>query len=132
MYTMGIDVGSASSKAVILRDGREVVAALAVQAGTGSSGPGRVLEAIAAVVGQANVSLRQQRLYRRRICRVYSLFQSQQSQCTVNGAGVHIKKTERFGHLPSQGALSCSRGAVDGHALMSHVSASYFLFQLRH
>lgn len=51
MYTMGIDVGSASSKAVILRDGREVVAALAVQAGTGSSGPGRVLEAIAAESG---------------------------------------------------------------------------------
>lgn len=39
MYTMGIDVGSASSKAVILRDGKEVVAGLAVQAGTGSSGP---------------------------------------------------------------------------------------------
>ena len=51
MYTMGIDVGSASSKAVILRDRREVVAALAVQAGTGSSGPGRVLEAIAAESG---------------------------------------------------------------------------------
>ena len=51
MYTMGIDVGSASSKAVILRDGKEVVAGLAVQAGTGSSGPGRVLEEITAVSG---------------------------------------------------------------------------------
>ena len=51
MYTMGIDVGSASSKAVILRDGREVVAGLAVQAGTGSSGPGRVLEEITAKSG---------------------------------------------------------------------------------
>ena len=39
MYTMGIDVGSSSSKAVILR------------AGTGSSGPGRVLEEIAARSG---------------------------------------------------------------------------------
>ena len=51
MYTMGIDVGSASSKAVILRDGREVVAARAIQAGTGSSGPGRVLEALHAESG---------------------------------------------------------------------------------
>lgn len=51
MYTMGIDVGSSSSKAVILRDGREVVAEAVVQAGTGSSGPGRVLEEIAARSG---------------------------------------------------------------------------------
>lgn len=51
MYTMGIDVGSASSKAVILQDGKEVVAGLAVQAGTGSSGPGRVLEEITARSG---------------------------------------------------------------------------------
>jgi len=46
MYTMGIDIGSSSSKAVILKDGLEVIAAAAVQAGTGSSGPGRVLEKI--------------------------------------------------------------------------------------
>ena len=51
MYTMGIDVGSSSSKAVILRDGREVVAEAVVQAGTGSSGPGRVLEEISARSG---------------------------------------------------------------------------------
>ena len=51
MYTMGIDVGSSSSKAVILRDGREVVAEAVVQAGTGSSGPGRVLEEITARSG---------------------------------------------------------------------------------
>ena len=51
MYTMGIDVGSSSSKAVILRDGSEVVAEAVVQAGTGSSGPGRVLEEIAARSG---------------------------------------------------------------------------------
>ena len=53
MYTMGIDVGSSSSKAVILRDGQEMVAGAAVQAGTGSSGPGRVLEEITASSGLA-------------------------------------------------------------------------------
>lgn len=44
MYTLGIDIGSASSKAVILKGGKDVVASVAVQAGTGTSGPGRVLE----------------------------------------------------------------------------------------
>ena len=44
MYTLGIDIGSASSKAVILEDGKRVVAATAIQSGTGTSGPGRVLE----------------------------------------------------------------------------------------
>ena len=44
MYTMGIDIGSASSKIVILKDGREIEVAQVVQAGTGTSGPKRVLE----------------------------------------------------------------------------------------
>ena len=44
MYTLGIDVGSASSKVVILKDGKDVVAAEVVQVGTGSSGPKKALE----------------------------------------------------------------------------------------
>jgi len=44
MYTMGVDVGSASSKVVILEDGNRTVVAKVVQLGTGSSGPQRVLE----------------------------------------------------------------------------------------
>ena len=44
MYTMGIDVGSASSKVVILEDGKNIVAAEVIQVGTGSSGPQRALE----------------------------------------------------------------------------------------
>lgn len=45
MYTLGIDIGSASSKAVIMKDGKDVVAAEVVQIGTGSTGPQRALEA---------------------------------------------------------------------------------------
>ena len=41
---MGVDVGSASSKVVILEDGIRVVTEKVVQLGTGSSGPQRVLE----------------------------------------------------------------------------------------
>ena len=44
MYTMGVDVGSASSKVVILEDGNRVVTSKVVQLGTGSTGPQKVLE----------------------------------------------------------------------------------------
>ena len=43
MYTMGIDVGSSSSKVVILKDGKEIVAASVAQVGTGTSGPEQAL-----------------------------------------------------------------------------------------
>jgi predicted CoA-substrate-specific enzyme activase len=41
---MGVDIGSASSKAVILKDGKEIVVGEVIQVGTGSTGPKRVLE----------------------------------------------------------------------------------------
>ncbi|MDL2220016.1 acyl-CoA dehydratase activase [Ruminococcaceae bacterium OttesenSCG-928-O06] len=45
MLTMGIDIGSASSKVVILRDAKEIVAAQVVPFGTGSTGPQRAMAA---------------------------------------------------------------------------------------
>ena len=39
MLTMGIDIGSAASKAVILEDGVRIVAGTVVSAGTGTRGP---------------------------------------------------------------------------------------------
>ena len=44
MFTMGIDIGSASSKVVILEDGSKIVAAEVIQVGTGSTGPKRALD----------------------------------------------------------------------------------------
>ena len=44
MYTMGVDVGSASSKVVILKDGKDVEAPEDEQVGTGSSGNQRAFE----------------------------------------------------------------------------------------
>lgn len=35
MYTLGIDIGSSSSKAVLLKNGSEIIAEDAIQAGTG-------------------------------------------------------------------------------------------------
>ena len=54
MYTMGIDIGSASSKVVILKDGTDIVAAEVVQFGTGSSGPQRALES---ALGKSGLTL---------------------------------------------------------------------------
>lgn len=42
MFTMGIDIGSTSSKAVILEDGTRVAARKVIEAGIGSEGPKRV------------------------------------------------------------------------------------------
>ncbi len=42
MFTMGIDIGSTSSKAVILEDGVRVAARKVIEAGIGSEGPDRV------------------------------------------------------------------------------------------
>lgn len=44
MYTLGIDIGSTSSKAVILDHGKQIVRKALVSAGTGTSGPTQVLE----------------------------------------------------------------------------------------
>ncbi|WP_298588536.1 BadF/BadG/BcrA/BcrD ATPase family protein, partial [uncultured Megasphaera sp.] len=46
MYTLGIDVGSSSSKAVILEDGKKIVAHAVIEIGTGSTGPERVLDEV--------------------------------------------------------------------------------------
>lgn len=39
MYTLGIDIGSTTSKCVILKDGTEIIAKSLVRAGTGTRGP---------------------------------------------------------------------------------------------
>lgn len=43
MYTLGIDIGSTATKAVILRDGKEIVKKALAPVGAGTSGPSRVI-----------------------------------------------------------------------------------------
>lgn len=43
MYTLGLDVGSTASKAVILKNGNEIVKTALVSVGAGTSGPSRVI-----------------------------------------------------------------------------------------
>lgn len=53
MFVLGIDVGSASSKAVVLEDGEKITASAVIQSGTGTSGPDRVTEEIFRISGLA-------------------------------------------------------------------------------
>lgn len=54
MYTMGIDIGSTTSKTVILLNGEQLIASSVIKAGTGTTGPLRALEE---ALSQAQVSL---------------------------------------------------------------------------
>lgn len=56
IYTLGIDVGSTTSKCVILKNGSEIIASALIPAGTGTSGPGR---ALAAALEEAGLSKEQ-------------------------------------------------------------------------
>ena len=56
VLTLGIDVGSTTSKCVILKNGAELIASSLISAGTGTSGPQR---ALTAALEQAGVSREQ-------------------------------------------------------------------------
>lgn len=44
IYTLGIDIGSTTSKGIILKDGSEAAASCIVVAGTGTTGPNQVMQ----------------------------------------------------------------------------------------
>ena len=46
MYTLGIDIGSTTSKCIILKDGTEIAGKSIVVAGTGTDGPHLALEEV--------------------------------------------------------------------------------------
>ncbi|WP_073998635.1 acyl-CoA dehydratase activase [Anaerococcus urinomassiliensis] len=46
IYTLGVDVGSTATKAVVLRNGKEIVSTAVIGVGAGTSGPKRVMEEI--------------------------------------------------------------------------------------
>ena len=57
VFTLGIDVGSTTSKCLILKNGSEIAASALVPAGTGTSGPGRALSAALEHAGLARADL---------------------------------------------------------------------------
>ena len=53
IYTLGIDIGSATSKCVVLSDGEEIMGQAVIPVGTGTSGPARAVEAVLQSAGLA-------------------------------------------------------------------------------
>lgn len=53
MYTVGIDIGSTACKAVVLKDGAEIIGTSVIQTGTGTSGPQRVYDEVFKAAGIA-------------------------------------------------------------------------------
>lgn len=51
IYTLGIDVGSATSKCVVLKNGKEIAGKALVEAGTGTDGPQKVQELLFGTAG---------------------------------------------------------------------------------
>lgn len=90
MITLGVDIGSASSKAVILKDGQEIIAAEVIQYGTGTSGPKRVLEKVFEVSGISKNNIDY------KIATGYGRFSmkdvdKQVSEITCHAKGVHFR-----------------------------------------
>jgi len=56
IYTMGVDVGSTTSKCLVLKNGTDVVGSAIIPAGTGTSGPAR---AVASALEQAGLQREQ-------------------------------------------------------------------------
>jgi len=86
---MGIDIGSASSKAVILEDGQRIAGQCVIQAGTGTSGPGRVLREVFDASGYAAEDMAQivSTGYGRY---AMDLAQGQVSEITCHAKGAHF------------------------------------------
>jgi predicted CoA-substrate-specific enzyme activase len=57
MYTLGIDIGSTTSKCVILKDGKEMVAKSLIPFGTGTKGPAQAFEAVLDAAGLAEADI---------------------------------------------------------------------------
>lgn len=89
MYTIGLDIGSTSSKAVILKTGRQVVAQAAIASGTGTKGPEKVLEKVLFQAGLREEDIRRTVVtgYGRKI---YSKADKQVSELSCHAKGVYF------------------------------------------
>ena len=93
MYTLGIDIGSTTSKAVILEDGQKIVAHVVVPLGTGTVGPVR---ALAEIFEQSGISREQIAYtiatgYGRLIC---AEADEQSSELSCHAKGIHYLMPE--------------------------------------
>ncbi|MCI6885973.1 MAG: acyl-CoA dehydratase activase [Lachnospiraceae bacterium] len=88
MYTLGIDIGSTTSKCVILKDGQEIAGTSIVVAGTGTDGPEKALTEVLAdaKVSRKDLSVIIATGYGRKI---FSAADGEVSELSCHARGVH-------------------------------------------
>lgn len=88
MYTLGIDIGSTTSKCVVLKDGQEIVGTSIVIAGTGTDGPEKALEEVLAdaKIGREEIAMIIATGYGRKI---YPGADGEVSELSCHARGVH-------------------------------------------
>ncbi len=89
MYTLGIDIGSTTSKCAILEDGEALVASSLLVGGIGTKGPGQAVEAVLekAQLTRADMANIAATGYGRNKCSETDL---QASELTCHGLGAHM------------------------------------------
>lgn len=87
MLTLGIDIGSTTSKCVILENGVNIVARSLVTGGIGTSGPGQAVEAALSGVERAEIHASAVTGYGRKL---YEHADRQISELTCHGLGAHL------------------------------------------
>lgn len=89
MLTMGVDIGSTTSKAVILEDGARIIAKSIIPVGTGTRGPREVLDSVLKLAGAGldqiarTVATGYGRMH-------FDLAARQVSEVSCHGKGVHF------------------------------------------
>ena len=93
MYTLGIDIGSTTSKCVILKDGSELVAKALVQAGTGTKGPAQAHGEVLSVAGltEADIAYTMATGYGRK---TYDGADGELSELSCHAKGVFFRNPE--------------------------------------
>lgn len=93
MYTLGIDIGSTTSKCVILEDGRTIVAKSLVKAGTGTSGPDGAYNEVLHSAGltQDEIAFTMATGYGRK---TYPAADAEMSELSCHGKGVFFMEPE--------------------------------------
>ena len=93
MYTLGIDIGSTTSKCVILEDGRTIVAKSLVKAGTGTSGPDGAYNEVLRSAGltQDEIAFTMATGYGRK---TYPAADAEMSELSCHGKGVFFMEPE--------------------------------------
>jgi len=90
MYSLGIDVGSTTSKCVLLKDGQEIVHHILLVAGTGTDGPERLMEQLFAETGLSRSDIAY-------VCatgygrKTFSLADGEMSELSCHAKGVSAK-----------------------------------------